>query len=59
MDLPGEVRRVINFKRLAITDFKIDIPRSPKKSVLKAALEKDGRHSSPGSLGQWGGMDGG
>jgi len=39
IDRPDEVRRVENFKRLAITDYKIDIPRLAKKSVLKKALE--------------------
>ena len=28
----------MNFKRLALTDFKIDIPRLAKKPVLKKAL---------------------
>lgn len=31
---------MINFKRLALTDYKIAIPRSCKKKVLKEALEK-------------------
>ncbi len=30
----------MNFKRLALTDFKIDIPRCAKKSVLKKAIEE-------------------
>lgn len=40
VDLPEETRRVINFKRLALTDFKVTIPRSCNKKVLKEALEK-------------------
>jgi large subunit ribosomal protein L14e len=39
IDRPDEARRVINFKRLSITDFKIDIPRCAKKTVLKKAIE--------------------
>jgi large subunit ribosomal protein L14e len=39
VDRPDEIRRTINFKRLVITDFKVDIPRLAKKSVLKKALE--------------------
>ncbi|CAK0736848.1 hypothetical protein CVIRNUC_000813 [Coccomyxa viridis] len=39
VDRPDEVRRMVTFKRLALTDFKIDIPRLAKKKVLTAALE--------------------
>ncbi len=39
IDRPDEARRVINFKRLTLTDFKVDIPRCAKKSVLKKAIE--------------------
>ena len=42
MDRPGEVRRVINFKRLALTDIKLDIPRLAKKKVLSEALSTAG-----------------
>lgn len=42
VDRPDEVRRVINFKRLAITDLKVDIPRLAKKKVLKEALATSG-----------------
>jgi large subunit ribosomal protein L14e len=38
VDRPDEVRRVINFKRLALTDIKLDIPRLAKKKVLSEAL---------------------
>jgi large subunit ribosomal protein L14e len=38
VDHPDKVRRVENFKRLAMTDYKIDIPRLAKKAVLKKAL---------------------
>ena len=44
MDRPDEVRRIVNFKRLVLTDFKIDIPRLAKKKVLSAALEESGVH---------------
>ena len=33
---------MINFKRLALTDLKIDIPRLAKKKVLREALETSG-----------------
>ena len=39
IDRPDEIRRTINFKRLVITDYKVDIPRLAKKAVLKKALE--------------------
>ncbi|KAK8966958.1 hypothetical protein KSP40_PGU021394 [Platanthera guangdongensis] len=39
IDAPDMVRGQINFKRLSLTDFKIDIPRIPKKSKLIAALD--------------------
>ncbi len=42
VDRPDEVRRMVNFKRMALTDFKIDIPRLAKKKVLTAALEESG-----------------
>lgn len=47
VDRPNETRRVINFKRLALTDIKIDIPRIAKKKVLKEAYDSEGgiRHS--------------
>ncbi|KAK9800813.1 hypothetical protein WJX73_010839 [Symbiochloris irregularis] len=40
VDRPDEVRRVVSFKRLALTDFKVEIPRLARKSVLKSALEE-------------------
>jgi large subunit ribosomal protein L14e len=39
VDAPDMVRCQINFKRLALTDIKIDIPKSPKKKTLVAAME--------------------
>lgn len=42
IDRPDEVRRVENFKRLQLTDFKIDIPKLAKKKALKEALESNG-----------------
>lgn len=42
VDRPDMVRKQINFKRLVLTDFKIDIPRLAKKKVLSAALEESG-----------------
>ena len=46
IDRPDEVRRVENFKRLQLTDFKIDIPKLAKKKALKEALESNGETSS-------------
>ena len=42
VDRPDEVRRPINFKRLALTDYKLDIPRQAKKTVLSKALDESG-----------------
>lgn len=42
VDFPGQTRRVISFKRLALTDFTIDIPRLAKKSVLTKAIAESG-----------------
>nr|CBU30417.1 putative 60S ribosomal protein L14 [Polytomella sp. Pringsheim 198.80] len=41
-DFPNSVRQVIPFKRLSITDLKVDIARSPLKKTLKAAVESAG-----------------
>lgn len=35
----------MNFKRLSLTDIKIDIPRIPKKKSLVAAMEAAGKIS--------------
>jgi hypothetical protein len=42
VDAPDMVRCQINFKRLALTDIKIDIPKTPKKKTLIAAMEAAG-----------------
>ncbi|KAJ7972625.1 60S ribosomal protein L14 [Quillaja saponaria] len=39
VDAPDIVRTQINFKRLSLTDIKIDINRVPKKKSLIAAME--------------------
>ncbi|XP_020250851.1 heat shock cognate protein HSP 90-beta-like [Asparagus officinalis] len=39
VDAPNMVRGQMNFKRLTLTDIKIDIPRIPKKKSLIAAME--------------------
>ncbi|URD88689.1 ribosomal protein, partial [Musa troglodytarum] len=39
VDSPEMVRGQINFKRLSLTDIKIDIPRVPKKKTLIDAME--------------------
>ncbi len=36
------MRRAESFRRLALTDFKVDIPRAPKKTVLAKALQESG-----------------
>ena len=42
MDRPDETRRVMNFKRLALTDHKLDVPRLAKKKAIIKALETNG-----------------
>ncbi|KAH7352323.1 hypothetical protein KP509_19G039800 [Ceratopteris richardii] len=39
VDSPDMVRGAMNFKRLSLTDLKIDIPRMPKKKQLSEAIE--------------------
>ncbi|KAL0912005.1 hypothetical protein M5K25_017946 [Dendrobium thyrsiflorum] len=39
VDAPDRVCEQMNFKRLFLTDIKIDIPRIPKKSKLIAAMD--------------------
>ena len=46
VDSPDTVRSQINFKRLSLTDIKIDIKRVPKKKVLVAAMEAAGKYSN-------------
>lgn len=41
------VRSQVNFKRLSLTDIKIDIKRVPKKKELLAAMEAAGRLNYP------------
>ena len=43
VDAPDMVRRQMNFKRLSLTDIKIDIKRVPKKKDLNAAIESGGK----------------
>eukprot|EP00873_Tetraselmis_striata_P000189 jgi/Tetstr1/420453/TSEL_011566.t1 len=38
VDHPDQARRVESFKRLSLTDLKVEIPRMAKKAVLKKAL---------------------
>ena len=42
VDAPGEIRKTMNFKRLTLTDFKLDIPRLAKKSVLTQKFAEAG-----------------
>ena len=39
VDLPDIVRRPISFKRLAITNLKVDIKRCPRKPALRQAID--------------------
>ncbi|GFR48533.1 hypothetical protein Agub_g10429 [Astrephomene gubernaculifera] len=42
VDFPDQERRVVNFKRLALTDYKVDIKRhAPKKDLKKALADAD------------------
>ncbi|CAH1412908.1 unnamed protein product [Lactuca virosa] len=43
VDAPDMVRGQMNFKRLTLTNIKIDINRVPKKKTVVAALEAAGR----------------
>lgn len=43
MDAPEIVRTVVNFKRLTLTDIKIDVRRLAKKKELKEAIEAGGK----------------
>ncbi|XP_030534014.1 60S ribosomal protein L14-1 [Rhodamnia argentea] len=40
VDAPDMVRMQMNFKRLSLTDIKIDIKRVPKKKTLIAAMQE-------------------
>jgi len=53
VDSPDMVRTQINFKRLSLTDITIEIPRMPKKKVLKKAVE-DGEVHSKWENSAWG-----
>lgn len=39
VDMPDIVRQPVSFKRLALTDLKVDCGRLPKKANLKKAIE--------------------
>ncbi len=43
VDAPDATRKVLGFKRLSLTDFKVDIPRLASKKVLSAKLAEDGQ----------------
>ena len=42
MDAPEFTRKIVNFKRLSLTDLKVDIPRLASKKVLTAKLAESG-----------------
>merc|ERR1711907_587183 len=41
-DAPDMIRQPMYYKRLALTEFVIDIPKAPKKAALAAALKSSG-----------------
>ena len=47
VDAPDMVRSQMNFKRLSLTDIKIEINRVPKKKGLIEAMEKAGWFLTP------------
>lgn len=51
VDCPSEGRRVINFKRLALTDLKVEIPRLASKKVLTEAFKAAGEAAQSGTPG--------
>lgn len=61
MDSPTETRRVVNFKRLALTDLKVDIKRVPGKKELTKAFTEAGAclWGTHAHLGAWGGVTAG
>lgn len=46
VDAPGETRHVVNFKRLTLTDFKLEIPRLASKKVVTEAFSSSGECST-------------
>jgi len=46
VDAPDMVRSQMNFKRLSLTDIKIEINRVPKKKALIEAMEKAGEDNN-------------
>ncbi|KAG6481155.1 hypothetical protein ZIOFF_057750 [Zingiber officinale] len=56
VDAPDMIRGQINFKRLSLTDIKIDIPRVPKKKTLIQAMEAAGlsdKHAAADVKNKW------
>lgn len=47
VDSPDMVRTVINFKRLTLTDIKIEVRRLARKKELKEAIEAGGKLPGP------------
>jgi large subunit ribosomal protein L14e len=42
IDAPTETRRIMAFKRMTLTDLKVEIPRLASKKVLTAAFNSAG-----------------
>ena len=46
VDAPDYTRKIVSFRRLSLTDLKVDIPRLASKKVLSAKLAESGKPSS-------------
>lgn len=53
IDAPTETRHVENFKRLTLTDFKLDIPRLANKKTLTAKWTEAGELQQPTTAPTW------
>jgi large subunit ribosomal protein L14e len=45
VDAPTEIRKVVNFKRLTLTDYKLEIPRLAQKKVVVEAFSSAGEQT--------------
>ncbi|RZC94109.1 hypothetical protein C5167_016803 [Papaver somniferum] len=54
VDAPDMVRSQMSFKRLSLTDIKVDIGRTPKKKVLIKAMEAAGKLPALLARNSWG-----
>jgi len=49
VDAPEITRKIMSFKRLSLTDLKVDIPRLASKKVLKAKIAESGELEMEGA----------